>query len=131
MSSVKHFGSSDPEAVLPCRVDGRRRKGRAQRRRPDRLGYTAAEPSERRTSQGGAKMDAVETTRTLEEKRLKEVKQPILTAIDEPVVVGLVGLGAVTPLLEVDGGDALGATGGVVVESDIAKRADGGVEQVL
>lgn len=47
-------------------------------------------------------MVAAEATRTLEEKCLKEVKRPILTAIDEPIVVSLVCFCAITPLLEVD-----------------------------
>lgn len=73
-------------------------------------------------------MVAAEATRTLEEKCLKEVKRPILTAIDEPIVVSLVCFCAITPLLEVHRGDTLGTTGGVIMESNVAKGADGGVE---
>lgn len=73
-------------------------------------------------------MVAGEATRTLEEKCLKEVKRPILTAIDEPIVVGLVCFRTVTPLLEVNGSDTLGTTGGVIVKGNVAKGADCGVE---
>lgn len=73
-------------------------------------------------------MVAAEATRTLEEKCLKEVKRPILTAIDEPIVVSLVCFCAITALLEVHRGDTLGTTGGVIMKSNVTKGADGGVE---
>ena len=62
---------------------------------------------------------------------MKEVKQPVLTAIDEPVVVGLVRFRAVTSFLEKYRGNSLRTAGGLIVESNIAERADGGVEQIL
>ena len=55
----------------------------------------------------------------------------ILTAVDEPVVVLLVGLVAVSRALKVDNGDALGAAARVVVDHDGAEGANSGGEELL
>lgn len=55
----------------------------------------------------------------------------ILTSINEPVVVLLLRLVAMTFLLEDDFGDTLGATLSVIMEVDLAKRPDCGVKKLL
>lgn len=61
-----------------------------------------------------------------DEARRKEVKgEAILTAIDESVVVLLVGLGAVSTPLEMHGSDAFRPASRIIVERDFPKRANG------
>lgn len=55
----------------------------------------------------------------------------ILTVIDEPIVIGVVRLGAVALALELDCGDALGPAVVVVVKRDLAERTDGSRKELL
>jgi hypothetical protein len=63
--------------------------------------------------------------------RWKELKEAILTPIDQPVVILLKGLVAISFPLEMHSGNAFGPAGAVIVKSNIAKRADSRVEQFL
>jgi hypothetical protein len=62
-------------------------------------------------------------------KRRKELKA--LTPIDEPVVILLECLGAISLPLEMHRGHTFRPAGAVVVKGDLAKRADCRVEQFL
>ena len=57
--------------------------------------------------------------------------KPILTSIDETIVVLLEGLGTVTLASEMDGGNTLGDAPVIVVEGHITDRADSGREKLL
>ena len=57
--------------------------------------------------------------------------EPILTSIDEAVVVLLERLRAIASAAEVDGGDSLGDAFAVVVQGNVAERSNGGGEELL
>ena len=58
-------------------------------------------------------------------------KKPILTAVNQPIVVLLEGLGAVAAPLEVHCGNSLRASLSVVVHRDVFEGANSGVEELL
>lgn len=60
-----------------------------------------------------------------------ETSERLLTAIDESVVVLRKSTVPVALLVEDDGGNALGAPRGVVMECHLTQRPDGGVEEFL
>lgn len=101
---MKQSRSNDPGVSSSFRVDGSTENGGVQTNDDD----DRVIPRQQRSPPSAGrvnvkdKMVAVVATRTLERKGLKEVKRPILTAIDESIVVSLVCFRAVTPLLEVD-----------------------------
>lgn len=59
------------------------------------------------------------------------MQRPVLTAVNQPVVVLLVSFRAVASSLEVDGSHALGATRTIVVERHVLERAHCCVEELL
>ena len=67
------------------------------------------------------------------EKGIQEgrYREAILTAIDKAIVVRLESLVSVAFLSEVDGGDTLRATCGVVTEENLLDWTNGLIEEVL
>jgi hypothetical protein len=64
-------------------------------------------------------------------RRKEDEERRILTPINEPIVVLLEGLGAISFPLEMNGRNAFGATSGVVVKCHLAQSADGSMEEFL
>lgn len=62
---------------------------------------------------------------------MERVEKAILTPIDQPVVILLKCLVAISFPLEMHSGHAFGPAGAIIVKSHIAKRANCGVEQFL
>ncbi len=58
-------------------------------------------------------------------------KEPILTAVNQPVVVLLEGFGAIAAPLEVHCGNTLRTTLTVVMKGDVLERTNRGVEELL
>jgi hypothetical protein len=77
---------------------------------------------------GGA--EATQARANLKGAEFRENEQ-ILTPIDEPIVVLVVGLAAVAAAGELNVSDTLGTAVGVVVEVNLAERADGSLEELL